>query len=129
ESMSQAGTFIATGGGGSGPIDTITGNSGGAVGPDGANNINIVGSGSGVTSNIEVAGNPGTNTLTISTGSTVPTLFEGDLGAGATPIFNVMTIIGGDWGVDNPFSNITTTADVNTMTIRLNNSIHLPNSN
>jgi|SRR5215831_4016152 len=41
-------------------IQTITGNSGGAVGPDGADNINIIGSG-GVT----VTGNPGTNTLTV----------------------------------------------------------------
>jgi len=43
-------------------VETLTGNSGGAVGPDGANNINVVGDG--VT--IDVAGNPGTNTLTIS---------------------------------------------------------------
>lgn len=45
-----------------GVVETLTGNSGGAVGPDGANNINVVGDG--VT--IDVAGNPGTNTLTIS---------------------------------------------------------------
>lgn len=43
-------------------VETLTGNSGGAVGPDGANNINVVGDG--VT--IDVSGNPGTNTLTIS---------------------------------------------------------------
>lgn len=41
-------------------IDTITGNSGGAVGPDGSDNINLLGAG-GVT----VTGVPGTNTLTI----------------------------------------------------------------
>lgn len=41
-------------------IETLTGNSGGAVGPDGAANVNIVGSGT-----INVVGNPGTNTLTI----------------------------------------------------------------
>lgn len=41
-------------------VETLTGNSGGAVGPT-ANNINVVGSG-GVT----VVGNPGTSTLTIS---------------------------------------------------------------
>lgn len=57
--MSQAGSY---------PIDpdaraieTITGTSGGAVGPDGADNINLFGAG-GVT----VSGNAGTNTLTIS---------------------------------------------------------------
>lgn len=47
------------GGGGSG-ISTITGNSGGSVGPDGSNNITLVGSGP-----ITVTGSPGTNTLTI----------------------------------------------------------------
>lgn len=41
-------------------VDTLTGNSGGAVGPT-ANNINILGAGG-----ITVAGNPGTSTLTIS---------------------------------------------------------------
>lgn len=39
---------------------TLTGNSGGAVGPS-AGNINVVGTGS-----VAVTGNPGTNTLTIS---------------------------------------------------------------
>lgn len=42
-------------------VNTLTGNSGGAVGPT-SNNINILG-GTGVT----VVGNPGTSTLTIST--------------------------------------------------------------
>jgi len=44
----------------SGDIETLTGNTGGAVGPDGAFNINILGSGG-----VNVTGNPGTNTLTI----------------------------------------------------------------
>lgn len=62
--MSQAGKFIA--GGSSGPfIATITGNSGGAVPPDGAGNFNLLGSGSVVTT-----GNPGTNTITISLNGT-----------------------------------------------------------
>lgn len=41
-------------------IETITGNSGGAVGPDGSFNINLLGSGA-----VLVTGSPGTNTLTI----------------------------------------------------------------
>lgn len=45
-----------------GGIGTLTGNSGGAVGPT-SGNINIVGSGG-----ITVVGNPGTSTLTISGG-------------------------------------------------------------
>lgn len=44
-----------------GVVDFITGNTGGAVGPDGANNITLVGAGT-----ITVTGNAGTNTLTIS---------------------------------------------------------------
>jgi len=55
---------VITLGSGSGPItsgiQTITGNSGGAVGPDGSGNVNVIGSG-----NINVAGNAGTNTETI----------------------------------------------------------------
>src|SRR6185369_3874936 len=56
-----------SGGGGSGFIATLTGDSGGPVGPDGADNINIVGSGP-----VTVSGNALTNTLTI--GSTFPFL-------------------------------------------------------
>ena len=59
--MSQAGVInVAGGGGGGSPIQTLTGNSGGAVPPT-ANNINVVGSGA-----VTVTGNPGTSTLTIS---------------------------------------------------------------
>ena len=43
-------------------IVTITGNTGGAVGPDISNNINVVGD----NTTIKIAGNPGTNTLTVS---------------------------------------------------------------
>jgi len=42
-------------------VNTLTGNSGGAVSPDGSYNINVVGSGG-----VSVVGNPGTHTLTIS---------------------------------------------------------------
>jgi hypothetical protein len=42
------------------PVESLTGNSGGAVPPNIAGNINIVGSGS-----VNVVGTPGTNTLTI----------------------------------------------------------------
>jgi hypothetical protein len=58
--MSQAGVINIAGGGGAGsPVQTLTGNTGGAVPPTG-NNINIVG-GIGAT----VVGTPGTSTLTI----------------------------------------------------------------
>jgi hypothetical protein len=57
--MSQAGV-IRNGSAGMGSVDTLTGDVGGAVGPDGANNINIL-SGQGLVT----VGNPGTNTITI----------------------------------------------------------------
>jgi len=72
-----------------GDIETLTGDTGGAVGPDGANNVNILGG-----TGIDVAGNPGTNTLTISqetafdgTGTTVgaTTVDLLTLSLGATP--------------------------------------------
>jgi hypothetical protein len=58
--MSQAGIISGGGGGGGGPIDTLTGNTGGAVSPL-AGNINVVGDGLTLT----VSGNPGTHTLTV----------------------------------------------------------------
>jgi len=59
--MSQAGSLGSGGGGGGSGIQTLTGDVGGAVGPDGSSNVNVVGGGS-----ITVTGTPGTNTLTIS---------------------------------------------------------------
>ncbi len=61
--MSQAGILNVAGGGGGGtPVQTLTGNSGGAVPPT-ANNINVIGAGG-----VLVTGNPGTSTLTITSG-------------------------------------------------------------
>ena len=59
--MSQSGALTTAGSGGP-PVETLTGNSGGAVGPDAAFNINILGNN---TSGINVVGMPGTNTLSI----------------------------------------------------------------
>lgn len=57
--MSQSGSYF--GGGSPSPdIETLTGDTGGPVGPDGAFNINVLGG-----ENINTAGNPGTNTLAI----------------------------------------------------------------
>lgn len=64
--MSQAGSFNP--GTGAPPIETITGNSGGPVGPSVTGNINLLGS-----DPITVVGNPGTNTLTISVASATTT--------------------------------------------------------
>ena len=60
--MSQSGALSSTGGSGGLVIETITGNSGGPVGPDATFNINLLGNN---TLGIDIIGNPGTNTLTI----------------------------------------------------------------
>lgn len=58
--MSQAGIVTSGGGGGGGELETLTGNTGGAISPI-SNNINVVGTG-----NITVSGNNLNATLTIS---------------------------------------------------------------
>lgn len=102
--MSQMGVF---GTGATPPpgtvVQTLTGNVGGPVGPDGANNINVVG---GI--DITVTGNPGTNTLTIDLDGNVADTYTADVGS-ATPAANNLTITGGD--------NITTTGAGSTITI------------
>lgn len=99
--MSQAGRFIP--GTGAPPIETITGNTGGPVPPDGAGNIDLVGS-----DVVSVTGNPGTNTLTISVDDTVATTFDTDSGT-ATPVGNILEVLGG--------TNVTTMGAGNTITI------------
>lgn len=79
--MSQAGALNGNGGGGGSNVQTLTGNTGGAVPPT-ANNINTVGTGS-----ITVAGNAGTSTLTAQlTGLTNHNVL---VGAGTATITNV----------------------------------------
>lgn len=58
--VSSTGQLGTVGSFGSTIIQTVTGNTGGAVGPS-AGNINIVGDGT----TIQITGNPGTNTLTV----------------------------------------------------------------
>lgn len=103
--MSQAGSFLN----GVFPpgtvVQTLTGNAGGAVGPDGAQNINVVGTG-----DITVTGNPGTNTLTISSSGAVADSFPTDAGT-ATPLLGVLNVLGG--------ANIGTTGAANNVTINL----------
>lgn len=69
---------VDVGGTGSGPIFTLTGNSGGAITPDVGGNINLTG-----TSPVTVAGNLGTNTLAISVGDAT-TLVKGIASFNAT---------------------------------------------
>jgi hypothetical protein len=95
-------------------IQTITGNSGGPVGPDGAGNINIIGSG-----NINVAGNAGTFTETITlVGTTNHAVQVGNAAGSLTSIPVGLTgeVLTGVTGADPVFAapaaaSITLTAD------------------
>jgi hypothetical protein len=88
-------------------VETLTGNTGGAVGATG-NNINIVGTGV-----VTVTGNPATSTLTISDSGAVADSFVTGSGT-ATPSGGVLNVPNG--------SNINTTGSGNTLTINLVNS-------
>lgn len=83
-------------------VETLTGDSGGAVPPTGGN-IDVV-SGSG----ISIVGNPATSTLTVSGTATVPLSFDCDTGS-ATPAANALTVAGG--------TDIATTGSGDTVTI------------
>ena len=62
--MSQFQSFESGAGPGPGPILSLTGDTGGAVGPDGSGNINVLGQfENSVAQFAVVQGNPGTNTL------------------------------------------------------------------
>lgn len=102
DKTATSGTWLQMATSGTG-ILTITGDVGGAVGPDGASNINLL-SGSGLT----ITGNPGTNTLTITQDATVPLQFDEDVGS-AVPAANILNIVG--------TGGITTSGAGNTVTI------------
>ncbi len=96
-------------------VETIQGNTGGPVGPDGTNNIHVVGDGT----TIEVAGNPGTHTLTISTADAVAIQYTTDAGV-AVPVAGNLNVFGGTAARD-----INTSGSGDTIHVDLNNSITL----
>lgn len=111
--MSQMGSYFIPGVFPPGSVvQTLTGNSGGAVGPDAGNNINVVGD----TITIDVAGNPGTNTLTISTTGAIATTYTTDAG-NAVPALGVLNVLGSH--------GINTAGAGNTVTIAIDNAITL----
>ena len=110
--------------GGAGDVDTLTGNSGGAVGVDGAANINVVGD---TAAGLTVTGNPGTFTLTVSTisGNPVGETITGDSGGAvnfdASGNINIVggtnCSVAGNPGTNTMTINVTTgTGDVDTLT-------------
>ncbi len=110
--MSQAGSFAISSLPPGTVVETLTGNTGGPVGPDLLDNINIIGDGTTIT----VAGSAITNTLTISAlSSGGATSFPTDSGT-ATPDSNGnLQILGGE--------NINTSAATNVVTVNLNDDI------
>lgn len=104
--------FQTSGGGTPGEdIRTLTGNAGGAVGPNGVYNINIVGGGA-----VTVTGDPGTNTLTITDGGAASTQFDTDSGS-AVPAANILDILGSH--------GLNTTGATNVVTVLMDNAITL----
>lgn len=100
----SSGTWIQMASTGTG-ILTITGDAGGAVGPDGANNINLLSG-----AHLTVTGNPGTNTLTVTLDSDIAALYTADAGS-ATPAAGNLNIKGaGGVSTSGAGSTITITA-------------------
>ncbi len=85
-------------------LETLTGDVGGAVGPDGARNINTLGT----AGQILVTGNPGTNTLTWSLAGASAIQYTEDVGV-AVPVANNLNIFG--------IGGITTSGAGDTVTI------------
>ena len=73
-------------------IETLTGDSGGAITPDGFRNIDVLGTASLIVS----TGSPGTNTLTLDIGDGVADEYNTDSGA-AVPALNTLNIVGGTY--------------------------------
>lgn len=102
--MSSAGSYGSGGGGGGvGNVKFLTGNTGGPIAPDLVGNINVVGAG-----DINVAGNLGTNTLTISLSGAIADVYDADSGS-ATPSGGILNI--------NGLGGITTTGSGNTIDV------------
>ena len=90
-------------------IETLTGNSGGAV-EQTSGNIDIVGD----VTTIDVTGNPGTSTLTISAGPSTAIQFDTDTGS-ATPALGVLDVLGG--------ANIATTGAGSAVTVAFDGTL------
>ncbi len=114
---------------GAGGIVSLTGNVGGPVFPDGADNINTIGDNIGIT----VVGNPGTNTLTWSLvgGGIAAQSFQTDDGLVEVPNAAGRLFVFGGNTAPNVYTNINTRrgVNVNTVDVDLNNSIGQPNTN
>ena len=101
-------------GSGTGAVESLTGNSGGAVLPTAADpaNINILGTGT-----ITVVGNPGTNTLTVTpSGSIASSFITNPVTGTATPSSGVLTFAGSGATVVSAAGSIVTITSTDTGT-------------
>lgn len=111
--MSQAGQFQVSALPPGTIVETLEGNSGGPVGPNGANNIFVVGDGL----TVDVTGNPGTNTLTISTIGAEAHEYDTDDG-NATPMGGILNIIA-NHAANNAGATVEFTGAGNTVTLNV----------
>jgi hypothetical protein len=111
-SLGQLGTV---GSGGATSIETVTGNTGGAVGPL-AGNINIVGD----NTSIAITGNPGTNTLTVAAigGPGGLSTLTGDSGGAISPMAGNINVIANNAGL-NAGSSVSFSGASNTLTFNV----------
>jgi hypothetical protein len=109
--MSQAGQYIL----GSGlVIETLTGDSGGAVSPNGAGNISIVGG-----DHLTTVGTPASSLITIDLDADIADTYTTDLG-NAIPALGILNVLGG--------SNINTAGATDTVTINLDDTVSISGS-
>lgn len=99
--MSQMGRLVDV----ESAFETLTGNTGGAVAPDGSGNLTLSG-----TAPLTTTGNPGTNTITITHDGSISESFPTDAGT-AVPAAGALTIAGGI-GVDTAGAGSTVTINV-----------------
>lgn len=89
-------------------LQSLTGNAGGAVFPDGSNNIDLLGT----VGEIVTTGNPGANTITLSLDGAVSNSFVTDAGT-ATPAGGILNILG--------TSVLNTSGSGNTVSVNMDN--------
>ncbi len=106
DKTATSGTWIQIASSGSG-ILTVTGDAGGAVGPDGLNNINLL-----TGAHLTNTGNPGTNTLTLTLDADIAAQYTTNAGV-AIPAASNLNIVGtGGLTTSGAGSTVTVTAGV-----------------
>ena len=89
--MSQIGSFVSSIFPPGLVVETVTGNTGGAISPNASDNLFILGDGT----IVNIAGNAGTHTLTASVSDAVPTSFITSPATGtAVPSAHILTFAG-----------------------------------